>query len=248
MPEGDEFLQPEDLIELKRTLIAMKRDVLPPVVTHNMVHDADDPILATIRRLHLFNHPSDKVKIIYHPEFLSKDSPILGMDYEEFVRGCHLGVFPSYYEPWGYTPAECVILGLPSITTNLSGFGSYIEEILPNHDEFGIHILDRKGRSVEDSIEYLVSIMIDFCKQSRRQRITQRNRVERLSDLLDWKILGVEYKKARFAALYRTHSHQFPAIVEDHLQNSFEDLTIEKNLATSMELALSPSPKGNTLA
>lgn len=43
------------------------------------------------------------------------------MDYEEFVRGCHLGVFPSYYEPWGYTPAECTVMGIPSITTNLSG-------------------------------------------------------------------------------------------------------------------------------
>jgi glycosyltransferase involved in cell wall biosynthesis len=43
------------------------------------------------------------------------------MDYEEFVRGCHLGVFPSYYEPWGYTPAECTVMGIPSVTTNLSG-------------------------------------------------------------------------------------------------------------------------------
>lgn len=43
-------------------------------------------------------------QIVFHPEFLSSTSPLLPMDYEEFVRGCHLGVFPSYYEPWGYTP------------------------------------------------------------------------------------------------------------------------------------------------
>ena len=43
-------------------------------------------------------------QIIFHPEFLSSTSPLLPVDYEEFVRGCHLGVFPSYYEPWGYTP------------------------------------------------------------------------------------------------------------------------------------------------
>jgi hypothetical protein len=44
--------------------------------------------------------------MIFHPEFLNSTNPLLGMDYEEFVRGCHLGVFPSYYEPWGYTPGR----------------------------------------------------------------------------------------------------------------------------------------------
>lgn len=60
-------------------------------------------------------------QIVFHPEFLSTTNPLFGLDYEEFVRGCHLGVFPSYYEPWGYTPAECTVMGIPSITTNLSG-------------------------------------------------------------------------------------------------------------------------------
>ena len=59
--------------------------------------------------------------MVFHPEFLSHTNPLLGMDYEEFVRGCHMGVFPSYYEPWGYTPAECTVMGIPSMTTNLSG-------------------------------------------------------------------------------------------------------------------------------
>ena len=48
----------------------------------------------------------DFFQVMFHPEFLSSVSPLLGLDYEEFVRGCHLGVFPSYYEPWGYTPGE----------------------------------------------------------------------------------------------------------------------------------------------
>lgn len=60
-------------------------------------------------------------QVVFHPEFLSSTNPLFGLDYEEFVRGCHLGVFPSYYEPWGYTPAECTVMGIPSITTNLSG-------------------------------------------------------------------------------------------------------------------------------
>jgi glycogen synthase len=79
-----------------------------------MVDDAGDPILNQIRRVKLFNMSSDRVKIIFHPDFLNSNNPILGLEYEEFVRGCHLGVFPSYYEPWGYTPAECTVVSTVS--------------------------------------------------------------------------------------------------------------------------------------
>ena len=55
-------------------------------------------------------------KVIFHPEFLSSTNPLFGLDYEEFVRGCHLGIFPSYYEPWGYTPGtDCVVFVLSQI-------------------------------------------------------------------------------------------------------------------------------------
>lgn len=74
----------------------------------------------------LFDASIFLLQVIFHPEFLSSTNPLFGLDYEEFVRGCHLGVFPSYYEPWGYTPAECTVMGIPSITTNLSGTGVVI--------------------------------------------------------------------------------------------------------------------------
>jgi glycogen(starch) synthase len=77
-----------------------------------MADDSGDPILGQIRRVKLFNASSDRVKVVFHPDFLNSNNPILGLDYEEFVRGCHLGVFPSYYEPWGYTPAECTVVSL----------------------------------------------------------------------------------------------------------------------------------------
>ena len=102
----------------------------------------------SLKRCNLLNNPEDRVKVVFHPDFLNSDNPLLGLGYEEFVRGCHLGVFPrfvfthlpsiislfvstylalSYYEPWGYTPAECTVMGIPSVTTNLSGFGCFIE-------------------------------------------------------------------------------------------------------------------------
>ena len=198
----------EEQISLKRNIFAMKRTDLPPIVTHNMYNDANDLILTKIRSLSMFNRPEDRVKIIYHPEFMDADSPVLGIDYEEFVRGSHLGVFPSYYEPWGYTPAECTVLGIPSVTTNLSGFGCFIEEHVENPADHGVFIIDRRTKSIEGTIVQLTEIITSFCEKSQRQRITLRNRVERLSELLDWRHLGTEYQKAYFMALQRKFKFQ----------------------------------------
>jgi len=203
LPDPSSLLSDEELIVLKRRIYALKRDSLPPVVTHNMADDAHDPILNHIRRVRLFNAPSDRVKIIFHPEFLNSNNPLLSLDYEEFVRGCHLGVFPSYYEPWGYTPAECTVMGVPSITTNLSGFGCFMEEMITHPNDYGIYIVDRRMRGIEESVQQLTDFMFDFSQKSRRQRINQRNRTERLSDLLDWKRMGIEYQKARWVAVRR---------------------------------------------
>ena len=76
-------------------------------MTHNLVNDFKDPVVNKLRECKLYNNWWDRVKVIFHPEFLKPTNPIIPMDYIEFARGCHLGVFPSYYEPWGYTPAEC---------------------------------------------------------------------------------------------------------------------------------------------
>ncbi|KAI9223836.1 glycogen synthase [Blastocladiella britannica] len=206
---GSALMTAEETVLLKRRVYAMKRDALPPVVTHNMVDDAGDPVLGAVRRLQLFNAPHDRVKVVYHPEFLNANNPLFGLDYEEFVRGCHLGVFPSYYEPWGYTPAECTVMGVPSITTNLSGFGCYMEEIIETPDDYGIYIVDRRLKSVDESVEHLADKMLSFCLKSRRQRINLRNRTERLSDILDWKRMGLEYVKARHLALKRTYPASF---------------------------------------
>lgn len=133
--------------------------------------------------------------MVFHPEFLSSTNPLFGLDYEEFVRGCHLGVFPSYYEPWGYTPAECTVMGIPSITTNLSGFGCFMQEHIADPMSYGIYIVDRRFISLEATVQQLAQYMFDFARLSRRQRIIQRNRTERLSDLLDWRNLGIVRQK-----------------------------------------------------
>ncbi|ROI15457.1 Glycogen [starch] synthase, liver [Anabarilius grahami] len=214
IPDMSKILDRDDFTIMKRAIYATQRHSLPPVTTHNMLDDSTDPILSNIRRISLFNGRNDRVKIVFHPEFLSSTSPLLPMDYEEFVRGCHLGVFPSYYEPWGYTPGECTVMGIPSVTTNLSGFGCFMEEHVSDPSEYGIYIVDRRFRSADESCNQLTQFMFSFCQKSRRQRIIQRNRTERLSDLLDWRYLGRFYIQARHLALSRAFPAKFKM---DHL-------------------------------
>jgi glycogen(starch) synthase len=216
-PDDKDLLSAQDKVMLRRRLFAMKRNTLPPIVTHNMNNDAEDPILNQIRRCQLFNQPSDRVKVVFHPEFLSSANPVLPIDYDDFVRGTHMGVFSSYYEPWGYTPAECTVMGVPSITTNLSGFGCYMEELIENAQDYGIYIVDRRLKGVDDSVNQLTEFMFDFTQKSKRQRINQRNRTERLSDLLDWKRMGMEYVKARQLALRRGKSIRHEYILNKHM-------------------------------
>lgn len=201
LPQGSDLLTKEDLMRMKRCILFSQRNSLPPIVTHNVVDDANDPILSTFRRCQLFNNHSDRVKVIFHPEFLSSTNPLISLDYQEFVRGCHLGVFPSYYEPWGYTPAECTVMGIPSVTSNLSGFGAFMERYIAEPKSYGIYIVDRRFQGINESADQLANFLFEFCQLSRRQRIIQRNRTERLSELLDWKNLGIYYKKARKMAL-----------------------------------------------
>ena len=134
------------------------------------------------------------LQVVFHPEFLNSTNPLFGLDYQDFVRGCHLGVFPSYYEPWGYTPAECTIMGIPSVTTNLSGFGCFMRDQISDPQSYGIYIVDRRDIGLDESIGQLSKYMFDFVRLNRRQRIIQRNRTERLSDMLDWKSLGIYYR------------------------------------------------------
>ncbi|CAC5409044.1 GYS [Mytilus coruscus] len=212
IPKGEDILLQEDLVKLKRCIYGSQTSGLPPICTHNVADDWNDQILTALRRCKLFNQKYDRVKVIFHPEFLNSTNPLFGLDYEEFVRGCHLGVFPSYYEPWGYTPAECTVMGIPSMTTNLSGFGCFMQDHIQDPKSYGIYIIDRRFKSYDDSVQLLAQYMFDFSCLSRRQRIIQRNRTERLSELLDWRNLGVYYRKARNLALVRC----FPdAFVED---------------------------------
>jgi glycogen(starch) synthase len=205
---GDK-LQLDDLIEeywqlrYRRTQAAFRMDSLPPIVTHILEDDLNDPVLVQLRSLQLWNQAEDPVKVVYHPEFITPVSPLWGIEYEQFVRGCHLGLFPSAYEPWGYTPLECMALGTPAISSDLAGFGRYVEEVMPDHDQWGVWVMPRRGRSFSEAADELAQRVYEYCTLTRRHRVALRNEVEKRSWEFDWSRLGTAYHRAHDLALER---------------------------------------------
>ena len=187
MPGLSDLIGEYERLRIKRIQHAWKRHGWPSICTHDMIYDGEDPVLNQLRSSYLLNSPGDPVKVIFHPEFLTATGPLLGLDYDQFVRGCHLGVFPSYYEPWGYTPMECAAFGVPSVTSDLSGFGSYISKEMENCNENGYYIVGRKNKNFHESADHLADIMMKVARLNRRERIDLRNRVESESVMFDWK-------------------------------------------------------------
>jgi glycogen(starch) synthase len=203
LPSYEELFPDEFETRMKRAMHNLKTNRLPPIVTHDMIDDAKDPILQHLRHRRLFNAPNDPVKVVFHPDFMTATNPLFGLDYDQFVRGCHLGVFPSSYEPWGYTPLECIALGLPAVTTDLSGFGTFVRRHVPDVTERGIYVLDRSTKSANESINALAEYLVRFVQLTRRERIELRNRAERLTDMFDWTSLSSHYHAAAEEALNR---------------------------------------------
>ena len=103
-----------------------------PIITHT-VHNFDyDPILCRIRQIGFANDSNSSESVIYVPCYLNGNDGIFDMSYYDLMSGFDATVFPSYYEPWGYTPLESVAFGVPTVTTSLSGFGQWILDSFDN--------------------------------------------------------------------------------------------------------------------
>ena len=203
-PDMDELVDDYWKLRLRRLMHVWKSKSMPSIVTHDLMDDSHDEILNQLRSCQLFNQPGDPVKVVYHPDFVTTNDPLFGMDYDQFVRGCHLGIFPSSYEPWGYAPLECAALGLPSITSDLSGFGTYLAQNIENHDKDGLHVLGRRFNSFDSAATTLTNQLFNFMQMDRRERINQRNRVQIASEHFDWHNLGRYYSQAYQMALKNT--------------------------------------------
>jgi len=196
LPELNEFVDEYWKLRYRRTIQSWQTSKLPLPVTHNLVREEEDDIIQFLVRRNLLNREEDKVKVVYHPDFINSTNPLFGMDYSQFVRGCHLGIFPSYYEPWGYTPLECMASGVPAVTSDLSGFGDYLLRNMPDHEKGGMFVVERGKRTFDWSAKQLAAFLYKFLQQDRRSRIMQRNNVENYSSAFDWENLIKHYDQA----------------------------------------------------
>lgn len=97
-------------------------------VSHRLSHPDTDPILSKLRSLNIGNAHEDKVKVFFIPTYLNGNDGIFNEKYCDLLSGMDMTIFPSYYEPWGYTPLESLALGVPTVTTTLAGFGLWVRD------------------------------------------------------------------------------------------------------------------------
>jgi glycogen(starch) synthase len=204
LPDLNSFVDEYWRLRLRRTIQTWKTGRTPSVVTHDLKNK--DEVIEYCERANLMNKEEDRVKVVYHPDFIASTNPLFGLDYGQFVRGCNLGIFPSYYEPWGYTPLECIVRGVPTVTSDLSGFGDYIMQIMRDYENRGIYVNNRKDHNFHEAAEQLSDILFKFVKMPRKDRIMQRNRVENISDIFDWSNLRSYYDTAHDLAHKRCKS------------------------------------------
>lgn len=175
-----------------------------PLLSTHVLHDeANDPIVNNLRNVGITNKKEDRVKAVFYPVYLNGSDGLLNLKYYDAIQACHLGVFPSYYEPWGYTPLESAALGVPAITTDLAGFGRYIRTKRGNENEKGIFVIDRLDKSYDESCEALANIMYDYTKLRRKDRVEQKMVAKKLAEYADWSKLAKNYIKAHNFALKR---------------------------------------------
>ena len=174
----------------------------PHILTkcRSKVNITSNEIVVNLLLCGLNNEQSNKVKVLYHPEFITKSSLFLSTSYQHFTHGCHLGIFPSKYEPWGYTPHESIINGIPTVTSNLSGFGQYVLENVPNPEQSGIKVLDRK-KNTTHAIDQLAHYLLNFVRRTQDAIEAPPNLIGSSLMQTDWVNFIELYKRAYHIAL-----------------------------------------------
>ncbi|MFZ4399919.1 MAG: alpha-glucan family phosphorylase [Bacteroidales bacterium] len=161
-------------------------------LTHRL-YDADkDPVLEYIHKNGLNNSPEDKVKIFFIPAYLNGNDGIFNMDYYDFLIGFDGSVFPSYYEPWGYTPMESLAFHIPTITTTLAGFGLWIKT---DHDlsQTCINVIDRTDTNDIEVVDQITNTIFSCSLKTPENMLEIRKQSFEISRSALWKNLITYY-------------------------------------------------------
>ena len=173
-----------------------------PFITHHLHNYDSDNIVNQIRWLGLNNHPDSRVKIVFIPSYLTGEDGLLNMPYYDVLIGMDATAFPSYYEPWGYTPLESVAFGIPTITTQLSGFGQWVI----GHDAStlkatGVEVLRRYDDNFIGVSQQLCDTIVELSKMDIKEKTAIDRAASRIAAEAEWKNFIVYYQQAYDIAL-----------------------------------------------
>lgn len=194
--------------DLKERLASGKACDTPlewPLLTHWLHEMSHDQVIDYMKRYNMWNLPDDKVKVIFVPCYLDGADGIFNMHYYDLLIGMDLTVYASYYEPWGYTPLESVAFHVPCITTNLSGFGLWVNQLLGKVGELtdGVQVVrrtDYNSSEVADAIKDAVTAYAAFTPQEAEKI---RHKAADISEHALWKHFIRYYYQAYDIALHK---------------------------------------------
>lgn len=192
--------------ELVAAMKSRKRlPALPdPVITHGLNNYDSDPIIQNIHRLGFNNSADDKLLMIYVPCYLDgTDGLFGGLNYYDLLPALDATVFPSYYEPWGYTPLESVAFGVPTITTTLAGFGQWVNVTFGEKafDICGVHVNERDDANYSDLCQAIATQLLELERTDEVQTLKLRKAASKTADLASWKNFISYYQTAYTDAL-----------------------------------------------
>jgi glycosyltransferase involved in cell wall biosynthesis len=192
--------------DLQRKLAAKEKDNLPcgdPRITHNLNNQEQDHVLGQMNWLGLQNRLEDKVKVIFVPCYLDGKDGIFNIGYYDLLVGMDLCIYPSYYEPWGYTPLESVAFHVPCITTDLAGFGLWANKVKGGQSVLldGVHTVHRSDYNFEQAASEICDAVVNFTQIDNTAVEQTRKNAAALAEKALWKHFITYYQQAYDIAL-----------------------------------------------
>ena len=177
-----------------------------PLYTHNLNKPEEDKNCNYLYDLNFLNQKNFKTKIVFVPCYLNGNDGIFDLKYYDLLIGLDLTVFPSYYEPWGYTPLESVAFGIPTITTNFAGFGLWAQEQRMDFTDIDnvVEVLERTEDNYFEIAEKIKDSVINYTKLSPDKVLEIRKSAYELADKASWSHFIQYYQEAYHIALKKT--------------------------------------------
>lgn len=173
-----------------------------PFITHWLNMMEQDKVLNYISHAGFTNSASDKLKIIFVPCYLDGHDGILNKPYYDILIGMDATVYPSYYEPWGYTPLESIAFGIPTITTDLAGFGLWAKKsVSGNNISEGVAVINRNDFNYFEVADAITDSILTLVGKDEKEIDNIRTRSFELASKAEWSKFIVYYEEAFKIAL-----------------------------------------------